>query len=294
MEPKLREYIEGLFASAPKTHQAYELKEEIIRNTIERYHDLIAEGKSEGEAYNLAIAGIGDINELIEALGGEVSVEPTYTEEEFYQIKNRSSVFKAVAVALYILCFTPCILLSAIPFIGEIAPVFMFFMISIATGLLIYGKKTKYVICEKDKARASEIKKKAVMKATAVGMYISCVTPCILLASTPIVEISPVFMFMMIALATVMIVLSRDNNAYTKTDDTMVENFKEFNGRKKHTSALYKILVAILWITASIVYVYLTIATGLITVVVTWIVFLIAVAVQHLMKAIFDYAEANK
>ena len=293
MEPKLREYVERLFLSAPKTHQAYELKEEIIKNTIERYHDLIAEGKSESEAYNLAIRGIGDINELIEALGGDVQETPAYTDEEFYQIKNRMSVFKAIAIALYILCFTPCILLSGTPLIEDIAPAFMFFMISIATGLLIYGKKTKYVICEKDTAKASTIKKKALMRATAVGMYISCVTPCILLASTPLVEISPVFMFMMIALATVIIVLSKDNDTYTKADDTMVENFKEFNGRKKHTSSLYKLLVAILWITTSIVYVYLTIATGLVTVVVTWIVFLVAVAIQNLMKAIFDYVEAK-
>ncbi len=293
MEPKLREYIERLFLSAPKTHQAYELKEEIIKNTIERYHDLIADGKSEGEAYDLAIRGIGDINELIEALGGEVNEPPTYTEEEFYKIKNRMSVFNAIAVALYILCATPCILLAEIPFLSDISPVFMFFMISIATGLIIYGNKTKYVVCETDMAKASTIKKKALLRATAIGMYISCVTPCILLASTPLVEISPVFMFMMIALATVIIVLSKDSNHYTKADDTMVENFKEFNGKKKHTSALYKILVAILWVTTSIVYVYLTIATGLVTVVVTWIIFLVAVAVQNLMKAIFDYVEAR-
>lgn len=292
MEPKLREYIEKLFVSAPKTHQAYELKEEIIRNTIERYHDLLAEGKSEGEAYNLAIAGIGDINELIEALGGEVSEAPLHTDEELYKIKSRTSVFKAIAIALYILCFTPCVLLAETA-LTAVSPAFMFFMISIATGLLIYSSKTKYVVCENDKEKISAIKKKALIRATAVGMYISCVTPCILLAETALVEISPVFMFLMIALATVMIVLSRDNNAYTKADDTMVENFKEFNGRKKQTSALYKLLVAILWVTTSIVYVYLTIATGIVTVVVTWIVFLVAVAVQNLMKAIFDYVEAK-
>lgn len=66
MEPKLRQYIEGLFAGAPNTKQACELKEEIIRNTIERYHDLIAEGKDSQQAYDLAVEGIGDINELLE------------------------------------------------------------------------------------------------------------------------------------------------------------------------------------------------------------------------------------
>ena len=293
MEPKLRDYVEKLFASAPKTHQAYELKEEIIRNTIERYHDLLAEGKSEGEAYNLAISGIGDINELIEALGGEVSEKPVYTDEQLSCVKNRQSVFNAIAVALYILCFTPCILLEATPFAVASAAL-MFFMISIATGLIIYGAKTKYIVCETDKEKISAIKKKAVLRAVAVGMYISCVTPCILLSKTALVEVSPVFMFLLIALATVIIVLSKDRESYTKADDTMVENFKEWNGRKKETSALYKILVAILWVTTSILYIYITIATGLVTVAVTWVIFLVAVAVQNLMKAIFDYVEAGK
>lgn len=109
MEPKLRDYIENLFATAPNTKQAYELKEEIIRNTIDRYHDLLSEGKSEGEAYNLAIAGIGDINELLEALGGNPIAENAMTDEQNAAIRSRNSIFTGIAVALYILCVTPCI-----------------------------------------------------------------------------------------------------------------------------------------------------------------------------------------
>lgn len=293
MEHKLRDYVENLFATAPKTHQAYELKEEIIRNTIERYHDLLAEGKTQSEAYNLAIAGIGDINELIEALGGDVIEESPCTDEQLEGIKSRTSIFKAIAVVLYILCITPCILLEATPLI-DISPVFMFFMVSTATGLLIYSKKTKFIVCEQDEKRVTEIKRNAILRAVAVGMYISCVTPCILLSMTPLVNISPVFMFLMIAIATVLIVLSKDKKAYAKKDDTMVENFKEWNSKKKETSALYKILVAILWVTVSVLYIYITFATGILTASVTWIIFIVAVAVQNLMRAIFDYVEASK
>ena len=35
MEPKLRAHIENLFSTALKTQQSDELKEEIIKNTIE-------------------------------------------------------------------------------------------------------------------------------------------------------------------------------------------------------------------------------------------------------------------
>ena len=52
--------------------------------------------------------------------------------------------------------------------------------------------------------------------------------------------------------------------------------------------------MAVLWVTTSVIFVYITIATGLITVSVTWIIFLVAVALQHLMRAIFDYTEASK
>jgi len=142
--------------------------------------------------------------------------------------------------------------------------------------------------------KVSKIRRNAILKAVAIGMYISCTTPCILLAQTPIVAISPVFMFLMIAIATVILVFTRDKSGYTRTDETMVENFKEFNGQKRKTSALYKVLVAILWVTTSFVYIYITIATGVVTAAVTWIIFLVAVALQNLMKAIFDYAEARK
>ncbi len=291
MEPKLRDYVESLFANAPKTKQSYELREEIIRNTIDRYHDLLAEGRSEGEAYNLAIAGIGDINELLEALGGEPIEEQKYSDEELAVIKSRTSVFKSIAVALYILCVTPCIFFAETGF-ENLGPVLMFFMISVATGMLIYSKMTKFapVIDAQD---AGKIKKKAILRAVAVGMYISCPTPCIILSES-FAEISPVFMFLMIAAATVFIILSNADKSYKKTDETMVENFKEWNSRKKSTSALYKILVALLWVTASVVYILLTVATGFVTAAVTWIVFLIAVALQHLMKAIFDYSEADR
>lgn len=292
MEPRLRDYIENLFAYAPETKQAGELKEEIIKNTIERYHDLLAEGKNETEAYNLAIAGIGDINELLVALGAQPITEQTYSDEQLAGIGSRSSVFKSIAIALYILCVTPCIIFGQTSF-PEIGPVLMFFMISIATGLLIYGKITKYLPVM-DNVQAAKSRKKGILRAVAVGMYISCATPCILLSEAgSLVVVSPVLMFVMIAAATVLIILSKTDKSYTKTDETMVENFKEWNSRKKQTSALYKALVAVLWVTASLVYIWLTFATGFTAVAVSWIVFLIAAALQNLMKAIFDYAEAS-
>ncbi|MGN0452066.1 MAG: permease prefix domain 1-containing protein [Acutalibacteraceae bacterium] len=60
MNEKLRAYVEELFKNAPKTKQTVEIKEEILQNTIDRYNDLIKEGRSPEAAYNISVAGIGD------------------------------------------------------------------------------------------------------------------------------------------------------------------------------------------------------------------------------------------
>lgn len=69
-EYRIRQHIERLFATAPTTAQAYNMREEMIMNTIERYHDGIAKGYTPDQAYAAAIGGIGDVSELIKSLGG--------------------------------------------------------------------------------------------------------------------------------------------------------------------------------------------------------------------------------
>lgn len=297
MEDKLRDYIERLFASAPKTSQVYELKEEIIGNTIERYHDLIAQGKTSGDAYNQAIAGIGDINELIgELCKGELPASPECTPEQMENARTRNSVFKGIAVALYILCVVPPILTETNDaFLNSLGPALMFVFISVATGLLIYNRKTRYISTVTDKTETVKIKRNALLKASAVGMYISCVVPCILIGDLGVLGgcIGTSLMFCMIAAATFMIVFSnRNNNTYVKKNDTMVENFKQWNSRKIKHTALYRALVAVLWTAASIVYIIITVATLAVTV--TWIIFPAAAALQNLMRAVFEYSEASE
>ena len=65
MNEKLKRYMDELFRSAPKDARTAELKEEILQNVSEKYADLIASGRSEDEAYRIAINGIGDLSELI-------------------------------------------------------------------------------------------------------------------------------------------------------------------------------------------------------------------------------------
>jgi len=57
--------IDELFQSVPQTRETLEMKEEIVQNLMEKYNDLRAEGRSEDDAFTIAAASVGDINDII-------------------------------------------------------------------------------------------------------------------------------------------------------------------------------------------------------------------------------------
>lgn len=67
-EERIKQHIDALFSTAPDVNRINDLKNEIYLNTLDRYRDLLAEGKTEEEAYRTAIGGIGDVRELIRSL----------------------------------------------------------------------------------------------------------------------------------------------------------------------------------------------------------------------------------
>ena len=139
MRQQLIQYVELLFAGAAN---AEEIKQEILQNTLDRYDDLIAQGKSTEAAYRLSIAGIGDINEILgnkshPAIPLQAPVVPSPAAEN----PNRKK-YIAVAVAMYILCPFPLIILSN--FGAEmIGLLMMFLLIAAATALLIMNSRNE-------------------------------------------------------------------------------------------------------------------------------------------------------
>lgn len=108
-EYRIRQHIERLFATAPTTAQAYNMREEMIMNTIERYHDGIAKGYTPDQAYAAAIGGIGDVSELIKSLGGgEQSAQNTAQQpvQPVQQPQKKSNVGKVIAIIAAVLCGT--------------------------------------------------------------------------------------------------------------------------------------------------------------------------------------------
>ena len=141
MEDKLRKYVEDLFAETAPTRKAVELKEEMLQNLTEKYNDLLAGGKAPEAAYNIAVAGIGDISDLLEEL------ENTAINIEFASEQRRkSAMFTAIAIMMYILSALPLIVIAMTTDsqIGiTIGLVILFILAAGATGLLIYNSMTR-------------------------------------------------------------------------------------------------------------------------------------------------------
>lgn len=135
MNDKLRAYIESLFEDAPKNKKTIELKEEMLQNLIEKYNDLLAEGKSEEAAYNIAAASIGDISDLIDQLNKDIKTDPSETEKQ----RKKSALLVSIAVMLFIVSTTPIFIFNY----SKLGLVLMFIIWATATGLLIYNGMTK-------------------------------------------------------------------------------------------------------------------------------------------------------
>lgn len=114
MKEQLKSYVDLLFAGAP---DATEIKQEILQNTLDRYDDLIAQGKTPQAAYQLAISGIGDINELLGSHSvGKAPVPPQPVQAPVYTQSVGKPVWKrilqAIGVCLYIMCPAPLFVLQ--------------------------------------------------------------------------------------------------------------------------------------------------------------------------------------
>ena len=128
----IREYVESLFADAPHTAGASDLKEEIIGNLEEKYDDLTAGGMSAEEALESVKSNIGNVEELIAGLKGP---EDTDEKEERERKGRKAAGLNAVAIALYIL--SPALLI-ALALMNE-PGIVMIACIAAATGIKVYG-----------------------------------------------------------------------------------------------------------------------------------------------------------
>lgn len=137
MRQQLIQYVELLFAGAPGSE---EIKQEILQNTLDRYDDLVSQGKSDAAAYRLAISGIGDINEI---LGQPTEhTEPTAQPRQQEPEDREQRKLRAVAIAMYILCPIPLFILSEFD-LATMGLCFTLALVATATYLLLLAKRSE-------------------------------------------------------------------------------------------------------------------------------------------------------
>lgn len=186
MYDKLRTHVEELFYSAPKTRKANELKEEILANLIDRYKDFIDSGKSEAEAFNNAISGIGDVDELINAL----NENNVFDYEKIEKQRKKFALMISISVALYVISVTVVILFDTVGLNTNIAACIMLLIDAFATGLLIYSMMTRPKYVKKDDTMVEDFKEwkhqtsdKQIMLKSIKSIYWPIITSLYLLVS---------------------------------------------------------------------------------------------------------------
>lgn len=218
MYERLRIRVDELFAEAPKTNRANELKEEILANLIEKYNDFIAAGKTPEEAIEKSIAGIGDLDELIRGL----KENNIFSYEEIQKERKKSALIIATSVGLYI--FGVVVLIFSVEVLrinDNIGVCLMLTIDAIATAMIIYNAISK--------------------------------------------------------------------PKYTKTDDTLVEEFKEWKSANNEKNKIIQSIKSIIW--TLIVISYLLISFIFNAWAFSWIIFIVGVAIEKIITLIFQLKE---
>lgn len=142
MNEKIRIYVNNLFKEAPNTKAVNDMKDEIISNAVDKYNDLIEEGKNDKEAYEKVILEIGNIDEIVSELAKEDPIKREYYEKS----RKKTALVVSISVGLYILSLIACIVLDELNMPDFIIASSLFTLAGIPTCLLIYHfmSKPKY------------------------------------------------------------------------------------------------------------------------------------------------------
>ncbi len=132
-------------------------------------------------------------------------------------------------------------------------------------------------------------RRSALLVSGAVGLYILSVVPVILVGESGDESAAikgVVAMFVLCAIATMMLIFNAMTKPkYRKMDDTMVEEFREWKHTQKQGNSLYNALSGALWML--IVAAYFLISFLCDAWPVSWILFLVAIALQQILRAVF-------
>ena len=272
MREQLEQYVNLLFAGAA---DAEDIKQEILQNTLDRYDDLVAQGKVPEAAYRLAIAGIGDINEILGTNVPRNAVSHPVTKEDDEDTPMKK-LLRAIAVGLYILCPLPLIVLGDLGMdnfglCGTLA------IVAVATALIMLGAKKDTENkrkAESENEPKSEIAKSVsqVIWATGLGVYF------LLSFSTGAWHLTWTIFPVLAALDSLIsaMIQKRETNPY--------------QGEKPNQKQIRRNIGKLIWAVGVAVYFIFSFVTR--AWFISWLLFPITGAVQGLTFAIMDLKEA--
>ena len=264
MREQLIQYVSLLFAGAENCEDT---RQEILQNTLDRYDDLIAQGKSEEAAYRLAITGIGDINEILGRKDTVLPAMPVEREETDTAFKK---LLRAIAVGLYILCPLPLIVLSELG-MDTFGLCGLLCFVAVATVLMILGAK-KQDSPEKEDADEpkSEMGKSVSSLIWAIGLAVYLILS-FLTGAWHITWV--IFPILGAVNALVCAMIPAENPTALRRN-----------------SSLKKGINSMIWAIGLALYFIISFAT--MAWYITWLIFPITGAVQGLVRAILDLKEA--
>ena len=107
MEEKIQNYVNGVFRDVPKSERAETIRSEILQNLLDKYRDLKKEGRSDEDAYAIAISSGGDLSGIVADLNGE-NVKYSYTyEKQFEKMYDKQYKREKKKCAAFSSCLWP-------------------------------------------------------------------------------------------------------------------------------------------------------------------------------------------
>jgi len=266
MREQLAQYVELLFAGA---NHCEDIKQEILQNTLDRYDDLIADGKVPEAAYRLAISGIGDINEILGTSASPARAVQNVMQPEPDADTPGKKIMRAVAVGLYILCAIPVIVLSelGLEIIGLCGTLCI---AAVATVLIILGSK-------QDPEEETPKPQKELTPEEEVNKSISSIIGAIGLG-----------IYLVVSVMTGAWHLTWVIFPLTSAAKSIVRACLSPEGIMKNRKAVCRLV----WAVGLAIYMFLSFET--MAWYITWLIFPICGAACGLFKAILDYKEAVK
>lgn len=267
MREKLAQYVSLLFAGAGDCE---DIKQEILQNTLDRYDDLIAEGKSPESAYRLAISGIGDINEILGRTPQEAQIQSVPEKEDDNPLKK---ILRAAAIFLYIICPIPLFILSEFAGLETLGLCGTISVVALATVLMVLGGK-------KDREEKKE-------QTTALAEPL-----------TPQQELNKSVNTMIWAIGLALyFILSFATGAWHVTwiIFPLIKAVQGLAGvlmGNDSKAEFQKSIRSLIWAVGVALYFILSFTTGAWHI--TWVLFPVIAAAQGLVKAFLDYKEANQ